>query len=263
MPFHQPDSLRYYTFASFADLPVAHAVFTRHGGVSPSPWNSLNLSSSTGDSLPNIAENRIRCFDVLGRPAESFYDSWLVHGVSVAVADHPHPPDPNNAPKADIIISNNPDVTLVMRYADCVPIFLYDPANHAVALAHAGWKGTVDRVAAVAVQALVDHFASDPADIHAAIGPSIAAHHYPVGPDVVAKVKASFPNEFAHLVPQQNGSPHFDLWAANQLTLEQAGVRHVEVAGLCTACQTDDWFSHRAENGRTGRFGALIGLHPA
>ena len=103
-------------------------------------------------------------------------------------------------------------------------------------------------------------YGSRPGDIKAVIGPSIAAHHYEVGPEVVRQVCLSF-GEFAKaLLPQQNGAPHFDLWAANRLLLEQAGLTQIEISGLCTACLPEDWYSHRGEAGKTGRFGALIAL---
>ena len=103
-------------------------------------------------------------------------------------------------------------------------------------------------------------YGSTPANILAAIGPSIGPDHYEVGPDVVERVRASFNGDAPSLLQTRDGRVHLDLWAANRLTLEQAGVGQVEVAELCTACAPDDWYSHRAQNGKTGRFGALIGL---
>jgi copper oxidase (laccase) domain-containing protein len=103
-------------------------------------------------------------------------------------------------------------------------------------------------------------FGSRPADIIAGVGPAIGPDHYEVGADVIARVRESFDAEAEALLPSHGDRTHFDLWAANRLLLEQAGVAHVEIAGVCTACHTHDWYSHRAEKGRTGRFGALIAL---
>jgi hypothetical protein len=148
-----------------------------------------------------------------------------------------------------------------MRFADCVPILLYDPVQGVVGLAHAGWQGTVKGIATSAVEAMQARYGSRPVDIRAGIGPSIGVHHYAVGAEVIARVRESFGEAAASFLPETNGAVQFDLWAANRFLLEQAGVFQVEVAGLCTACHPQDWFSHRAQNGRTGRFGALIALN--
>ena len=102
----------------------------------------------------------------------------------------------------------------------------------------------------------------NPADVIAGIGPSIGPDHYEIGPDVIAHVRRAFGADAEALLSpnSSSGRLHFDLWAANRLTLEQAGVNQIEVSGICTACHPEDWFSHRAEKGKTGRFGALISL---
>ncbi len=119
--------------------------------------------------------------------------------------------------------------------------------------------GTVRGTARVAVEAMRTHFGCRPADIRAGIGPSIGPDHYQVGADVVAQVRQAFEDP-GSLFQQRNGSVHFDLWAANRKMLENAGVEQIETAGICTACHTEDWFSHRLERGRTGRFGAVVAL---
>ncbi|TAK11523.1 MAG: peptidoglycan editing factor PgeF [Anaerolineae bacterium] len=261
MPFHQPDTVRYYTFESFADLPVTQMAFTRAGGVSPGDWASLNMGLTVGDAEANVAENRRIAFRTAGRPLESLSDSWLVHGADVLVYDHPRSPEEESPRKADIILTDNSDVTLFMRYADCVPILLVDPVCRAIGLAHAGWQGTLKGVAAKAVSAMQSRYGSRPADIHAAIGPSISAERYEVGPEVAAQVQAAFGVDAAALLPAFGDRIHFDLWAANRLMLEQAGVGQVEVCGLCTASHPEDWFSHRGQQGKAGRFGVLLALN--
>lgn len=264
MPFHQPDQIRYYTFDVFQDAPLTHAVFTRRGGVSPSPWDELNVGATVGDNLDNVAKNRQLCFDAAGRHVDTLFDSWLVHGTDVLIADAPQPRPRllKTPPKADIILTDKPHVTLFMRFADCLPILLYDPVNHAVGLLHAGWMGTVKRAIQVAVEVMQAHFGSDPSHIQAAIGPSISPENYEVGPQVIAQVEETFGGDATDLLPTYNGSTHFDLWNANRLLLNNAGVRTVEIAGICTASNLEDWYSHRAEGGKTGRFGALVALEP-
>ena len=199
-------------------------------------------------------------FRAVRRDPESLYDVWQVHSAEVMCADAPRLPDVPHI-KADAILTNNPQVTLFMRFADCVPILLFDPAQLVVGLVHAGWQGTVKKVVAAAVNAMVDGFGSQPRDIQAGIGPSIGAHHYQVGPQVVEKVRQAFGDHAEDLLPRQGGAVQFDLWAANRILLGQVGVEQIETSNLCTACHVEDWFSHRAENGKTGRFGVLVGLN--
>ncbi|NOY99880.1 MAG: peptidoglycan editing factor PgeF [Chloroflexi bacterium] len=257
MAFSERDGVRYFTFGDFPET-IVHAVFTRQGGVSPEPWDSLNVGGTVGDDPVRVRENRRRAFAALGRAPGSIFDVWQVHSANVAFGDAPRDPVASHQ-KADIILTDRPEVTLFMRFADCVPILLLDARLGVVGLAHAGWMGTVRGVATAAVEAMQARYGSRPADIQAAIGPSIGPDHYEVGPDVVGQVKQSFGKDADGLLCA-NGRVSFDLWSANQLLLERAGVEHVEIARVCTACHQEDWYSHRGEHGKTGRFGALIAL---
>jgi copper oxidase (laccase) domain-containing protein len=136
MPFSQQNGLRYYTFEIFPTI-ISQAVFTRRGGVSPRPWDSLNVGGSIGDDLTHVRENRIRSFKALGRAPESIHDVWQVHSADVVYADAPRPLD-TQYQKADILLTDNPQVTLYMRFADCTPILLYDPKKHAIGIVHSG-----------------------------------------------------------------------------------------------------------------------------
>ena len=260
MAFHQFDQIKYYTFDLFAGAEIVHGVFTRRGGVSPAPWDALNAGLTVGDDPNNVLENKLRSFKALDRDYASVFDSWLVHDTGVLFVEEPRLAEVLTPPQGDIILTDNPDVTLFMRFADCVPILLYDPVRRVVGLAHGGWMGTVRQVGAAAVEAMTARYGSNPADIKAAIGPSISPEKYEVGVDVVRQVQAVFAEDAAALLPRFNGSTHFDLWAANRLVLEQTGVGEVAVSGICTASNLGDWYSHRAEGGKTGRFGVLIGL---
>ncbi len=264
MPFQTVNEIRFYTFETLQTLGFVHAIFTRKGGVSPQPWYSLNVGGTVGDTPERVQENRLRSLSALGRDPASVYDVWQVHSADVVSVTSPR--DPNQPhQRADAMLSNQPELTLYMRFADCVPIFLVDPKRRVYGLAHAGWQGTVKRTAASLVDRFVCEYGSHPAELVACIGPSIGPDHYEIGPDVIKQVQATFGGSADNLLLTSNGdSPgskvEFDLWQANCLVLEQAGVKQVEVAGICTACHVDDWYSHRAEAGRTGRFGALIGL---
>ncbi len=244
---------------SFPTNEVKQAFYTRHGGISPEPWSSLNHGGMLGDDRDNIIENRRRIFQHFGRPVESIYDVWQVHSAEVVCVDRPRP---LNTPhlKADAILTNNPEITLMMRFADCVPILFYDPVEHVIGIAHAGWQGTVLKVAKAVIEKMEIHYGSRSRNILAGIGPSIGPECYEIGNDVAEKVQESFGKCKAEVVSTKDGKDTLDLWKANQLTLMEAGVEQIEISGICTACNTIDWYSHRAENGKTGRFGALISL---
>jgi YfiH family protein len=260
MPFTQDKGVRYYQFSSLEGIGVKQAVFTRQSGVSQGIWHSLNVGLTVGDDPARVARNRELCFEAAGRPIESLSDSWLVHSHQAYRYDQPRPASQDFPPKADIILTDNPQVSLFMRYADCVPILLVDPVRRAIALAHAGWQGSVQQVGRHAVLAMQEHYNSHPEDLLAAIGPSVGPARYEVGPEVSKQVRASYGIEAEYLLPSFGKSTHFNLWAANHITLENAGVHQIEVANICTAENTADWYSHRAENGKTGRFGVLLAL---
>lgn len=256
MPFIQHNDLRYFHFDS---LHTRHAIFTRHGGVSPAPWGSLNVGGTVGDDLARVRENRLISFRALGCKPESIFDVWQVHSADVVCARSPRPVDESYR-QADIILTDRPEVTLFMRFADCVPVFVYDPRKAVIGVAHAGWMGTLRDVATVMVNTMRKQYNSNPADVIACIGPSIGPDHYEVGADVILQVMQKFGDESDRVLKSNNGKIHFDLWKTNAILLERAGVGKIETAGICTACHTEDWYSHRAEKGRTGRFGALISL---
>lgn len=258
MPFVENDDLRFYTFDSFPGS-VCHGVITRRGGVSPAPWESLNVGGTVGDEPGRVQENRRRTFAAFSRDIASLFDVWQVHSADVACADAPRDPS-RELLQADVILTDRPGVSLYMRFADCVPILLYDPKKHVVGIAHAGWLGTVRGAARAAVESMAGRYGSTPGDILAAIGPSIGPDHYEVGPDVTVQIQQAFGPETGRLIETRKGRTYLDLWSANAVQLQGIGVEHIETAGICTACHLEDWFSHRAEKGRTGRFGALIAL---
>ncbi|MCC7353435.1 MAG: peptidoglycan editing factor PgeF, partial [Anaerolineae bacterium] len=163
-------------------------------------------------------------------------------------------------PATDALLTAAPDIPLLLCFADCVPIILYDPARRAVGLVHAGWRGTLAGASATAVAQMAATYGSRPADLHAAIGPAIGPCCYEVGPEVVERVCAAIPDAASVLRDGHGDRAHFDLWEANRKQLVAAGVGQVEVAGLCTACHRDEFFSHRGDGGRTGRFGVVVML---
>ncbi len=255
----QKGTIKYYQFEIFPDDQIVQAVFTRQGGVSPVPWDSLNQGGTTGDSRERVIENRRLAFTSLGLSVESIFDVWQVHGSRIVSSEIPRNLEQPHE-KADGIITKTKGITLFMRFADCVPILLYEPDKKVIAIVHAGWQGTVNRIAGSAVEKMVQVHGCKKGKILAGIGPSIGPDHYVVRDDVISRVKEAFPLLETSLLETRNEITTLNLWQANKVCLEEAGVEQIEIAGLCTACNLDDWFSHRAEGTKTGRFGVLFAL---
>lgn len=259
MLFHEFEALRYCSFEIFEGMGVKQAIFTRKGGVSPEPWSSLNLGGNSGDVRENVIENRRRLFKAVKCQVESLYDVWQVHSCDIIITDRPRPLDTPHL-KADSIITSKPGITLFMRFADCVPVFVFDPKKNVIALIHAGWQGTVKQIVSRTIEKMQDVFGSEPGELIGAIGPSIGPDHYEIGSDVIEAVKNSLGTQAKDVLRIDKSRTTLDLWKMNQLFLEMAGVRSIQIARICTACDTANWYSHRKENGKTGRFGAIFSL---
>jgi YfiH family protein len=244
-------SLPLYQFKNLSSVGgVVHAITTRQGGVSSERCESLNVSYSVGDAPKNVDENLRRAAEAVGAQREDLFAAYQVHGRDATVVDA----ETSARPKCDVLLTSTPARTLMLRYADCTPVLMADTRRKAVAVVHAGWRGTAVRAAGAAVQALADAFGSRPVDVVAGIGPAIGPCCYTVGRDVFD----AFADRPALI---RNGK--LDLWESNRLALIEAGVpaQHIEVAGICTQCHADEYFSHRANGGQpAGRFAALIRL---
>ena len=259
MPFQHVDSLKIFQFEIFKGYQVTHGIVTRRGGISPNPWKSLNVGASVGDELARVQENRDRVFRALGRDPKSRYDVWQVHSNRVQIVEAPR----GGAPpiQADIIVTNRSQVTLLLRFADCVPIMLYDPVVKAIGLVHAGREGLARKAPQAAVKAFIDVYGSRPQDILAGIGPSICPDCYVVGEEVLQDYEVAMGVETArNFFHQKNNQYHLDLWKCTQTQLQDVHVTQIENPGICTAMNISDWYSHRAEKGKTGRFAAIMGL---
>jgi YfiH family protein len=236
---------------------IVHAVSTRLGGFSPAPWDTLNLSVSTGDAPANVYANRHRLAESVGTTYDRVYTCHQVHGANV-VRVHDQDPADVGAIHADALMTDRRGHFLSLRFADCVPILFFDPRRPAGAIAHAGWRGTAENVAGATVASLAEAFDSRPADLLVGIGPSIGPCCYEVGEDTAAHFA-----ERRGGVLRDDGRLVLDLWTLNRQALEDAGVptEQIEVSGVCTRCHSDEFFSHRAAGGGpSGRFAALLAL---
>jgi len=251
-------NLVYYQFAQWVNMK--HGIFTRKGGVSAAPWNALNLGGNVGDDPAAVRHNHDLIYRELDLNAKQTCTVWQVHSADVIIANGPVQGRRWMA-LADSMVTDKPDTPLFMRFADCTPILFHDPVRRVIGIAHGGWRGTVQGVAANTVRAMVEGYGCKPEDVQAGIGPAIGPDSYQVGEEVVRAVQDYFGTTDNLIRRDPNdGSAYLNLWEANRLDLERAGVRQIEIAGICTATHTDEFFSHRAEKGRTGRFGAVLSL---
>lgn len=239
---------------------LKHGIFTRHGGVSAAPYGTLNVGGTVGDDLEAVRHNHALMYEVLDVDGTRACTTWQVHGADVVLATGPIKGRRWLA-KADGLLTDQPDTPLVMRFADCIPLLFHDPVKGVIGLAHAGWRGTVRRMAGAMVQTMQQAYESRPSDIQVVIGPGISGACYQVGEEVVQAVYEAF-GTLEGLMQRDpaDGTAYVDLWAANALDLRRHGVEQIDVAGICTYQHTGDFYSHRAENGRTGRFGVVMSL---
>lgn len=260
------DGLRIYRFSSLASQPgVLHGVTTRLGGVSEAPYRGLNLGFGSGDSHACVEENRRRLASAVGLDPRSFRTVQQVHGTAIAVLHSPRKGARGSIRDNDSLATRLSGVTLLVLSADCALILFYDPVSKGIAAVHAGWRGTVAGAAAAAVRCLSQAFGSHPADLLAGIGPAIGPCCYEIDGPVIRAVQSFLPEDAdAILIPKTCGKAHLDLWEANRRQLLRAGVPSaaISVAGICTRCRRDEFYSQRAEGAPTGRFGAFIALVP-
>lgn len=267
---HDKFGIVYYTVPSLEKTGlVTHAFTTRNGGVSREAYDSLNLSILTEDPLENVLENRRRLADVLGFSVGDIVGAWQVHKdniFQVTSRDRGRGSvDPLTViPDTDALITREKGLVLTAFFADCVPVIFLDPVNEAIGIAHAGWKGTAAKIGAKTVSAMTRAFGSEPDKLLAAIGPSIGACHYQVDEPVIKRFREEFPDDFRGFFSgeEKGGHAWLDLWKANVQQLKKAGIpdNNISVSGLCTYCNQQELFSHRA--GSKGRQAALIMLKP-
>lgn len=236
---------------------VDHAVLTRIGGVSQPPFATLNLGHTVGDYPAAVEENHRRALASLGTDVLQIVSPYQVHGARVGLVGRGH--RGTVQPSCDALVTDRVAVPLLLRFADCVPVLLLDPIRRAIGIAHAGWRGVAANVVAETVRTLVERLHCEPGHLWAGIGPAIGPCCYEVEPAVVEAVRSGCPPD-ARISRQLDGTTFLDLPGAVRAQLRAVGVGRIEESELCTACNVDEFYSHRLEDGRTGRFGVLIGL---
>lgn len=266
---HAQNNLWYGQFSIFPQDKVIHAISTRFNGHSKAPFDSLNLALHVNDNPDDVIANRQLFCEGLNLDSHKMTTCKQVHGNKVACITEENIGSgaisfANSIDDTDALITNLKNVPLTLFFADCTPIMIYDPKNNAIGVAHGGWRGTVGEIAKYTVAEMTKHYHTNPSDCLASIGPSIGACCYEIGDEVVAKFSEVFQNDSDKILNfnQNSKKYHLDLWQANAITLQRAGVLadNIDMANTCTACNKDVFFSYRADNGKTGRIASIISL---
>lgn len=248
---------------------VRHLFSTRLGGVSKDIYSTMNLSYTRGDEREAVDENFRRIAGILQCELSDIVCSDQTHTVNLKVAVKEDGGkgiiQPRDYTDIDGLLTDEPGIVLATFYADCVPLYFVDTRKRAIALAHSGWRGTVARMGRCVTEKMREVYGSNPADIVAAIGPSICQECYEVSEDVADAFAQEFrmPGQADKiLLNKGNGKYQLDLWQANEIVLEEAGIPadQIQVTDICTCHNSEYLFSHRASKGRRGNLGAFMGL---
>ena len=244
-----------------------HAVSTRHGGVSTGYYRSLNLSFQVGDDQERVLANYQLVSRALGFDLSSLITCQQVHDNVLTMVDKGYLqkncflPE-NTIPETDGLVTDVPGIILMTRYADCVPLIFYSPKRQTVAIAHAGWQGTLAQIGRKTIEILVREYKCLERDIMVAIGPSIGPCCYYINSTMAGRAEQELEGGKKHIKESKNGTLSFNLWQANAEQLQKAGIPgdNLHNATLCTSCHVDHFFSYRKEKKLTGRFGVFIGI---
>lgn len=244
---------------------VQNAFTTRAGGVSEGIFASLNLSFTRGDDPDAVKENYRRVAAAFGKDLTDIVCSDQTHTTNVRRVDRSCGGYgvTKERPYTDVdgLVTDEPGLILATFYADCVPLYFVDPVHKAIGLSHSGWRGTVARMGQATLDKMKTEFGTDPADVYAAIGPSICQDCYEVSEDVADAFKEAFAgHEDEILLDKGNGKYQLDLWKSNEIVMTDAGVKreHLAVTNICTCCNERLLFSHRASKGKRGNLGAFL-----
>jgi uncharacterized protein, YfiH family len=262
----------YLSFPVLSQIPfVRHGFSTRLGGVSSGIFTSMNFGTDTSpyqDEPENIMENYRRITESIGVTLNSVVISKQVHKTNIRIVEETDRGKgllcPADYQEIDGLITNFKNITLVTKYADCVPLYFVDPVKKVIGLTHSGWRGTVKKIGKITVEKMESHFGCNPGDIIAVVGPSICVDCFEIGEEVADEFKRAFPDSWKHdiLFDQENGKFQCDLWAANRTVLEEAGLmsENIHISGVCTCCNSELLFSHRKTGGKRGSLAAFLAI---
>lgn len=267
---NEKDNVTYITFPKLSQYSedLMHGFSTRLGGVSKNHLGSMNLSFTRGDERENVLENHRRFANALEYDETQLVFSNQVHSTNF------HKVTKEDCGKGitresdileiDGLVTDEPGIPLITFYADCVPLFFYDPMKKVIAMAHSGWKGTVERIGAKMISYMKEEYHSNPKDIVCAIAPSICQKCYEVSEDVALRFLDVFGDKYGDelLYKKENGKYQLNLHKACEITLLEAGItkEHLDITDICTCCNPEFLFSHRASNGMRGNLAGVMML---
>ena len=247
---------------------VNHGFSTRLGGVSKGVCSTMNLSFARGDREEAVQENFRRMAAALGVRMQDMVFSKQTHTTNVRVVTEEDRGKgivkPLDYEDVDGLVTNVPGLCLTTFYADCVPLFFVDPVHKAVGLSHSGWRGTVGRIGEETVKTMTREYGTNPGDVIAAVGPSICQDCYEVSEDVIDQFRANFEKQYWEnlFYKKENGKFQLNLWKANEIIFQEAGIKkeNMAITNVCTCCNPEVFFSHRASKGKRGNLAAFLAI---
>ena len=245
---------------------VVNAFSTRQGGVSVGCLESMNLGFNRGDLDENVLKNHKIFAKAVGFPYENIVTTNQTHTTNVRVVTKEDCgkgiAKDRDYSDVDGLITNIPGIVLATYYADCVPLYILDPINKAIGLSHSGWKGTVNRIGENTLKLMNENYGTNPKDVICCIGPSICQDCYEISEDVANEFINEFGKNNKILYNKGNGKYQLNLWKANEWILLNSCIlpEHLAVTNLCTCCNSDLLFSHRASHGKRGTLAAFLAL---
>ena len=268
MTLNNANGVPFLTYNSLSEIKtIRHAFSTRLGGVSEGEFTSMNLSFGRGDADENVTENYKRFCDAAGFDYNTLTASSQDHHTFVRYVKEENAGvgiyKPRDMQSVDALVTDKRGVTLVTYYADCTPLFFVDTKNNAIALAHAGWRGTAGRIGERVIETMREKCSTDPKDLICAIGPAISKCCYEVDSDCADNfLRLRDLNTDSFVFPKNDGKFMVDLLEANRQILVKAGVNpdNITVSDLCTKCNSELLWSHRATNGKRGTMAAFMTL---
>ncbi len=260
--------VKFDTFEILDQYGITNAFSTKSGGVSTGIYESMNLNFNCGDDVALVNENFKIFTNAINVNMDNIVMSKQTHTTNVIKVDKSNCFGKNliDNPYNDVdgLVTNDKDVVLVTSYADCVPLYFYDPVKEAIGLSHSGWRGTVGNIGKNTIRLMQNEYGSKSSDIVCVIGPSICKKCYEVSKDLYDEFSLKYSKEeLEDIFEEKKGGKYLlDLWKANYYNLVNSGVNpeKIQVSGICTCCNKDIYFSHRATKGKRGGLCAFLSL---
>lgn len=258
----------YISYNALEKIPwITHGFSTRAGGVSEGCLSSMNLGHGRNDAEENVIRNHEIIAEAIGFDAHNIVASRQTHTTNVRVVSKEDCGKgvykERDYDDVDGMITNEKNIVLATYFADCVPLYIVDTKNKAIGLSHSGWRGTVGKIGRVTLEKMNEQYGTKPEDTVVCIGPSICQNCYEISLDVAEEFMKTFPNHKEEIL-KDKGNDKFllDLWECNRIIFEEAGVlpENINLPDLCTCCNSEFLFSHRATNGKRGNLAAFLSL---